>query len=119
MRVTGIKMAAISLMLLLGVVTSQGESKSLSGSVSLNQEAYLNDVKIRPGNYQVRFDAETNEVSILKDNHVIATAKARVQNGEKKPRQTAAYLSSTAKGMMLAKLFFKGDERAIIIGEGN
>ncbi len=120
MRRTGIKIATFSLLLLLGAVAVLADGKSLKDSITIAQEATVNDVKIKPGTYQATFNAETNEVNILKEGRVVATVKASVQqSGAKKSRETQVYYSSTDKGMVVAKLVFKGDERAIVIDQGN
>lgn len=117
-RITGIKTVAILLVLMLGPATAFANGKNLKGWVSLSQEAQVNGVKLKPGRYEARFDAETNEVSISDGSRVLVTVKASVRKGEGKPRQNQAFISNTDKGALLSKLVFKGDDRGIIINEG-
>ena len=119
MKTIGIKIAAMSLLLMFGAVTALADGKNLSGSISLSQAAQVNDVKLKPGLYDAKFNAETNELSISDKNRVLATVKVSVQSGEEKARENQAYLSSTDKGFVLSKLVFKGDIRVIVINEGN
>lgn len=115
MKNTGNKLAALVALLLLGVITALADGKKLKDAISITQEAVINDTKLKPGNYEVRFDADTSEVSILQDNQVIATVKASIKEGEKPARKTETYFSATDKGLALTKLVFKGDDRAIIL----
>ena len=111
-----IKSAALSLLLMLGVMSALADGKNLKGSINLSHPTQVNDVKLKPGRYDVKFNAETNEVTISDENRVVATVKASVRRGEGKPSQTQAYLlSDTDKGSVLSKLVFKGDDRAIIL----
>lgn len=119
MKNTGNKLAAIVALLLLGVITALADGKKLKDSISIAQEAVVNDTKLKPGTYEVRFDADANEVSILKGNQVIATVKASIKEGEKPVRKTETYFSATDKGLALTKLVFKGDDRAIMLNHGS
>lgn len=110
-----IKSFALSLLVMLGVASVFADGKNLKGSIGLSQPAQVNDVKLKPGTYDVKFNAETNEVTISNGTKVLATVKVSVQSGEKKPTQTQAYISNTDKGAVLSKLVFKGDDRAIIL----
>jgi hypothetical protein len=95
------------------------KDKNLKDSITLAQEARINETKLKPGTYEVTFNTETNEISLRKGNQLVATAKASAKEGEKPVRKTEVYLSSTDKGLALTKLVFKGDERAIILNGGS
>ena len=114
MKTIVFKSAALSLLLMLGVVFAFADGKNLKGSISLSQPAQINDVKLKPGSYSVKYNAETNEFTISNESKVLATVKANVRNGESKPNQTQAYISNTDKGAVLSKVVFKGDEREIV-----
>ncbi len=113
------KLATISVLLLVGVMTVLADGKNLKDSISIPQQTVVKDTKLKPGKYEARFDAETNEVSILKDGKVVVTVKATAQSGEAAVRKTETYFSSTEKGLALTKLVFKGDDRAILLHNGN
>lgn len=108
------KSFALSLMVMLGVSSAFADGKNLKGSIGLSQPAQVNDVKLKPGNYDVKFNAETNELTISNGSKVLTTVKVSVRSGEPKPAQTQAYLSSTDKGAVLSKVVFKNDDRAIL-----
>lgn len=117
MKFFGIKIAAISLLLLSGLVGAFANGKNLKGSISLSQPVQVNDVKLKPRTYDVKFNAETNEVSISNENGVVTTAKVSVRNGDEKPDRTQVILANTDKGYVLSKLVFKGDTRVIVLNE--
>lgn len=119
MRRSGGKLIVISAMLLMGVMTAFADGKNLKDSITIAKEVVVNDTKLKPGTYEVKFDAETNEFSILKGSRVITTTKASVKGGEKIVRKTETYFSVTDKGLALTKLVFKGDERAILLDNSN
>jgi hypothetical protein len=119
MKKTVSNLAVISALLLLGVTTSLADGNKLKDSISIPHETVVNGTKLKPGTYEIRFDADANEVSVLKGGQVIVTAKASVKEGEKAVRRTETYYSTTDKGVTLTKLVFKGDERAILLNHSN
>lgn len=112
-----INCAALSLLVILSVVSAQANGKNLKGSINLTRPVQVNDIKLKPGRYDVKFNAETNEVTISNESRTVTTVKATVHTDEKKPSQTQAYISDTDKGAMLSKLMFKDDDRAIVLGD--
>ncbi len=118
MRKSGGKLIVISAMLLMSVMTAFADGKILTDSITIAKEVVVNDTKLKPGTYDVKFDSETNEFSILKGSKVITTTRASVKGGEKIVRKTETYFSVTDKGLALTKLVFKGDERAILLDNG-
>jgi len=119
MKKTGTKLALIVGLLLIGALTALADGKDLKDTISIAQETVINETKLKPGAYEVRFDADAGEVSILKGKQVIATVKATARDGEKPVRKTETYFSNTDKGLALTKLVFKGDDRAIILDHGS
>jgi hypothetical protein len=117
MKKTGIKIAVTALLLWACVVTATAEGKNLKDDFSLSEVAQVNGVKIKPGRYEARFNAEKNEVVISDRARVIATVKVSVRRGEGKAGQTQIYTARTDKGLMLSKLVFKGDDREIVLDE--
>ncbi len=112
-------LAAFAASLLLGASSARAdEKKELKDSITISQEALVNETKLKPGTYEAAYNAETNEISIRKGDKVLATAKASARGGETPVRKTEVYLSSTSKGLALTKLVFKGDNRAILIENG-
>ncbi len=113
----GIKLAVMSVLLMIGVATAMADEKSLKGTISLSVPAEVNNTKLKPGRYDVEFNTETSEVTFLVSKKVIATVKANVTNGSEKPRRTEVYYSTTDKGAVLTKLVFQGDERVLGLRE--
>lgn len=119
MKKTGIILAAISLLCLLTVGTALAGSKNhLRATMSFEQDVLVNDTELKKGTYDIKFDADAGEVTILKGNHVVVTAKATIEMRDKKAESDEAYTVTTDKGVVLTKLAFAGDTRNIVISEG-
>ena len=110
-----IKSAALSLVLMLSLVSALANGKDIKGSISLSQEVRVNDVTLKPGRYEVKFNTETDEVTISNETRVVATVKVNVRSGEEKAKRTQAHISNTDKGPVLAKLVFQGDDRVVTL----
>ena len=70
----------IALFLLIGAITSAvGLAKTTRKEVTFMQAVSVNGTLLKSGTYEVAFDDETNQLSIIKGRDVIATAQARVE----------------------------------------
>ena len=76
------------LLLILWTAAAQAEGKNASGTFSLAQAAQVNDVNLKPGLYDAKFNAETSEVSISKGGRTIITVKVSIGPGEGKSNHT-------------------------------
>jgi hypothetical protein len=87
--------------------------------ITLSEDAMVNDKLLKKGTYEIRFDAETSQVLVLKDSEVIATAKAEVQMLSDKARYNQASFVQNEKGRVLNALRFAGDRREILLTDGS
>ena len=112
----GIKSFFITVVML-AVVTLPlvAAGRNLRDQIVFGQEIVVNGAKVKPGTYELRFDAEASELTILKENKVVAKTSVTVQNGQKPERQTTTDLTSTAQGMTLARVIFRKDDRILVV----
>ncbi len=115
----GIKSFFISGVMLVAVaLTAMAAGRNLRDQIVFGQEIVVNGAKVKPGTYELRFDAEASELTILKENKVVATTRVTVQSGQKPERQTTIYLTSTGQGtagMTLSRVIFRKDDRVLVI----
>src|SRR6266850_7229684 len=69
-------MVAFLLITLAGAAAS---AKSNTGTVSFSSNIKVNGTLVKKGNYDVRFDEKTGELSIEKDGKVVAKTAARLE----------------------------------------
>lgn len=112
----GIKSITFSLFVLcLLSLTTLAAGKNLRDQIVFGQPIQVNGTTVKPGAYEIRFDAETSELIISRENKVVAKTKVTVQSGQKAERQTTSYLKSTATGMALARVIFRKDDRVLVL----
>ena len=91
--------------------------------VSKQRVTFENDVKVngtlvKKGNYEVRFDDETGQLTIAKNGKTVAQAMAKVEPREKKANDFQ--LRSTVNGdeTNLTGVTFNGSDKDIVITSG-
>lgn len=115
MRKFTVILAAMSLLCLLFVGTALANEKNLKKTITFKEDVMINDTMVKKGEYDVKFDSKTNEVSLLKRGEVVLTTKANVEMRADKARYNSASFKATDKGTRLDTLTFAGDRRAIVL----
>ena len=105
---------AVSIM---GLVSVGGfaQGKNLKEQVTFREKLWVNTTAVEPGNYVVKFDANTGEVTILNGKKVVATAKATVKTNDKSATSDALMTNTTSAGTKLTGLRFGGQHEEIMI----
>lgn len=110
---------AVLLCLSVAATALAEKGKDRRKMITLSEDARVNDTLIKKGTYEIRFDAETSQVLVLKNREVIATAKAGVQMLSDKARYNQASFVQTEKGRVLNALRFAGDRREILLTDSS
>ena len=91
-------------------------AKAKKETVSFPTNIKVNGTVVNKGVYDVKFDDKTGELSIMKDNKVIARAAASVEKRDKKARQFAIRSSGTGDETQLIGVTFAGADHDLVIG---
>ena len=83
--------------------------------VTFESDMKVNGTLVKKGNYELKFDDESNQVTISKNGKTVAQAMARVEPREKKANDFQ--LRSTASGdeLNLTGITFGGSDKNIVI----
>lgn len=118
MKKFGIGFALLTLFCLLTSPALASE-KNLKKTITFNESVMLKETLIEKGTYQVKFDAKTGELHVMKDGDVVATAKASVELKDKKAVYNSVSLKSDGDKKVVTGLTFMGDRRNILIEGAN
>jgi len=92
-------------------------AKSNKGTVSFSSNTKVNGTLVTKGNYDVRFDEKTGELSVERNGKVIAKTTARF---EKRYRRAAgAEVQTSLEGMdqRLVAITFSGSDQNIVVNQ--
>ena len=117
MRKFAVSFVAMSLLCLSLMGTALANDKNLKKTITFTEDVMVNDVLIKKGVYDVKFNAKANEVTLSKNGETVLTAKANVELRTEKARYNSAAFKATDKGKKLETLTFAGDKRAIVLAE--
>lgn len=112
--ITGLVCAlAIALVASLGVAA---KDKTKKRTVDFAQDVMLNGTLLKAGTYDVRFNEETGELSILRNGKVKATATAHLEQRTNEARDTAVLMVNTGAAVAQFKgIAFGGSNQNVIV----
>ena len=86
--------------------------------VTFGNDVKVNGTLVKKGNYEVRFDDETGQLTIAKNGKTVVQAMAKVESREKKANDFQ--LRSTVNGdeTNLTGVTFNGSDKDIVITSG-
>lgn len=111
------KTMMLSLALLLATSAFAGDAHK--GSVQFFNDVQLNGKQLPAGEYQVKWEGTGSnvELSILRNNKVLATAPAQLVDLNQKPSANAALINNNADGTRsISQIRFAGKKQALEVG---
>jgi hypothetical protein len=104
---------AIALIASLGVAA---KDKTKKKTVELTQDVTVNGTVLKAGTYDVKFNEETGELSIIKDGKVKATATAHLEARSNEAKDTAVILANTGGAVAEFKgITFGGSNQNVMV----
>jgi len=106
----------IGLVLVAAIVGGVASAKEIKKEVTFSKPIVVNGTIVKKGTYDAVFDDQTNELSIVKGNKVVARAQAQLEKREQRDR--ADYLTrqeGDSTNAVLLGIVFKGRNRATIV----
>lgn len=112
--ITGIVCAlAIALIASLGVAA---KDKTKKRTVEFAQDVMVNGTLLKAGTYDVKFNEETGELSVLKNGKVKATATAHLEPRSNEAKDTAVLMVNNAGAVAEFKgIAFGGSNQNVIV----
>ncbi|HSS22147.1 MAG TPA: hypothetical protein VLL54_18905 [Pyrinomonadaceae bacterium] len=86
-------------------------AKSKKESIEFPTDIKVNGTLVRKGTYDVKFDEQTGELSIIKDKKVIATAAVTAEKRGKKAEQFSLLSIGTGSDRQLIGFTFSGADQ--------
>jgi hypothetical protein len=106
--------------LMVGALTSVAAlAKVHKHKVTFEEDIKVNGTVVKKGSYDVKFDDETNQLSILKNGKVVAQAMAKLESREKKANDFQLRSTNKNNEQQLTGVTFGGsDKDVVVITEG-
>jgi hypothetical protein len=109
---------AMTLMITGLVVTASfAQGKNRSTTFKLSENLMVGETVLEKGEYQLKFDANSSELRIVRDGEVVKTVRARVVETDRKAANHSLETKQHDKGKMLVSVKFEGDRRTILLGD--
>jgi hypothetical protein len=106
----------VLVVLMVGALTSVvALAKVQTHKVKFDSDVKVNNTIVKKGNYEVSFDDQTGEFSVLKNKKVVVKTTARVEPRTTKANDFQVRSSGTGNDMQLVGVTFGGSDKDIII----
>jgi len=97
-------------------VFAAAKDKVKTESVTFTQDIMVNGTLVKAGDYQIKFNEQTGELSILKDGKVKAKTTAQIQSRSEKARNTSVRTLEKGGTAELIGVTFGGSTRDLVVG---
>lgn len=112
-------MSRMLVVLMVGALTSVvALAKVHKQRVTFDEDIKVNDTMVKKGTYEVKFDDETNQLSIVKNGKVVAQAMARLESREKKANDFQLRSTNKDNEQKLTGVTFGGSDKDVVITDG-
>src|SRR5439155_25600841 len=98
------------------VVFGAAKDKVKTESVTFTQDTMVNGTLVKAGDYQVKFNEQTGELSILKDGKVKAKTAAQLQSRSEKAKNTSVRILEKGGTAELIGVTFGGSTQDVVVG---
>ena len=85
-------------------------------TITFPEDVMVNGTLIKAGDYEVKFDASTNELSIIRNGKVEAKTPAHVEARSDKAKNTALRTVDKGGAIQLVGVTFGGSSQDVIVG---
>lgn len=109
----------IGVVLVVGALTSVvALAKVQKHKVTFENDVKVNNTVVKKGTYDVKFDDQSGELSIVKNGKVVAQAMARLESRTKKANDFQLRSSGTGDESSLVGVTFSGSDKDVVISNG-
>ncbi len=86
--------------------------------INFDSDTKVNGTVLKKGSYDLKFDDETGQLSILKNGKVVATATAKAEPRETKAKDFQLRTGGSGEDVQLVGVTFGGSDKDIIVTNG-
>jgi hypothetical protein len=108
--------AALMICALASIAVAAAKDKVKTESVTFTQDTMVNGTLVKAGDYQVKFNEQTGELSILKDGKVKAKTTAQLQSRSEKAKNTSVRTLEKGGTAELIGVTFGGSTQDVVVG---
>jgi hypothetical protein len=98
------------------VLAAGDKGKVEKKMITFTDDVMVNGTLVKAGDYDVKFDDSTNELSIIKNGKVIAKTPAHVETRSDKAKNTALRTVDKGGNAELIGVTFGGSDRDVMVG---
>lgn len=95
------------------------EAKDRSKTITFLNDVTVNGTLIQKGTYDVKFDSESNEVTINRNGRQVASTKVDIKLTDRKNLHNSAAYVERDNLRVLTSITFEGDKRVLLVNSAS
>jgi hypothetical protein len=100
----------------IGALAAGDKGKVEKKMITFTEDVVVNGTVVKPGDYEVKFDDSSKELSIIKNGKVVAKTPAHLEARSEKAKNTALRTMDKGGNAELIGVTFGGSDRDVIVG---
>jgi hypothetical protein len=108
------KIVAVFAILALSGISALADTRS--DRITFDEGFQIDGTTVKKGEYRVSFDEETGELTIKKNDKLVAKTTARAEKSEGRADRTKFSMATENGNKMLRSVTFSGDDHVVVIG---
>src|ERR1041385_2384148 len=100
----------------LSALAAGDKGKVEKKTITFPEDVMVNGTLVKAGDYEVKFDDATNELSIVRNGKVMAKTPAHVEARSEKAKNTALRTADKGGNTELIGVTFGGSDRDVMVG---
>lgn len=86
--------------------------------INFDSDTKVNGTLLKKGSYDLKFDDESGQLSIIKNGKVVATANAKAEQRETKAKDFQLRTGGSGEDVQLVGVTFGGSDKDIVLANG-
>jgi len=105
----------VAIVVLGALASVAGFAKEKKQTLTLTNDVKINGTEVKKGEYELVFNEQTGELSIMKGKTLVAKTSARLEKRDKKAKSTEVRSSGTGDDASLLSVTFGGSDQSIVL----
>ena len=106
---------AIASFVLLALTGAAAFAKTRMGTVTFSSDIKVNGTLVKKGEYELKFDEKTNELSVEKGGKVVVKTAARIEKLDRKVKSNAIRTIMEGMEERLVSISFSGSDQSVVV----
>jgi hypothetical protein len=102
-------------LVVLTMTASIAFAKTDRANITLSEDTHIGSTVLKNGDYYVKFDDKTNELSFIRNGKEVLKVPARIEKRENKAKSTELHILTSGSELTFVGIAFGGSDQNVIV----